>query len=43
MTDPPTAAYTHLEDIQSDKYLGVVLDNRLSFNKHTDEISKKSN
>ena len=42
ITDPPTAAYTHLEDIQSDKYLGVVLDNRLSFNKHTDEISKKA-
>ena len=41
ITDPPTAAYTHLEDIQSDKYIGVVLDNRLSFNKHTDEISKK--
>ena len=34
--------YTHLEDIQSDKYLGVVLDNRISFNKHTDEISKKA-
>ncbi len=44
ITDPPTAAYTHLEDIQSDKYIGVVLDNRLSFNKHTDEIAiKKSN
>ena len=39
ITDPPTAAYTHIEDIQSDKYLGAVLDNRLSFNKHTDEIS----
>ena len=38
---PPTAAFTHLEDIQSDKYLGVVLDNRLSFNKHTDGIAKK--
>ena len=37
ITDPPTAAYTHIEDIQSDKYLGVVIDNRLSFNKHTDE------
>ena len=24
ITDPPTAAYTHLEDIQSDKYLGVL-------------------
>ena len=35
-------AFTHLEDIQSDKYLGVVLDNRLSFNNHTDEITKKA-
>ena len=42
ITDPPTTAFTHLEDIQSDKYLGVVLDNRLSFNKHTDEIAKKN-
>ena len=25
--DQSTAAFTHLEDIQSDKYLGVVLDN----------------
>ena len=41
ITDPPTTAFTHLEDIQSDKYLGVVLDNRLSFNNHTDEITKK--
>ena len=41
ITDPPTAAFTHIEDIQSDKYPGVVLDNRLSFNKHTDEIAKK--
>ena len=43
ITYPPTTAFTHLEDIQSDKYLGVVLDNRLSFNKHTDEIAKKTN
>ena len=42
ITDPPTTAFTHLEDIQSDKYLGVVLDNRLSFNNHTDEITKKA-
>ena len=41
ITDPPTTAFTHLEDIQSDKYLGVVLDNRLSLNNHTDEITKK--
>ena len=42
ITDPPTTAFTHLEDIQSDKYLGVVLDNRLSFNNHTDDITKKA-
>ena len=41
LTDPPTAASTHLDEyIQSDKYLGVVLDNRLSFNKNTDQIVK---
>ena len=44
ITDPPTPAFTHLEDVQSDKYIGVVLDNRLSFNKHTNEIAiKKTN
>ena len=42
LTDPPTTAFTHLEDIQSDTYLGDVLDNRLSFNNHTDEITKKA-
>ena len=41
ITDPPTTAFTHLEDIQSDKYIGVVLYNILSCNKHTDEIAKK--
>ena len=34
ISDPPTEAFTHLEDIQSENYLGVVLDNILSFNKH---------
>ena len=41
ITDPPVADLPHIEYIQSDKYLGVVLDNRLSFNKYTDEIAKK--
>ena len=27
ITDPPTTAFTRIEDMQSDKYLGVVLDN----------------
>ena len=39
ITDPLTASFTHLEDIHSDKYLGFVLDNILSFNKHRDEIA----
>ena len=39
---PPDGNYTPLEEITSDKYLGVILDNKLSFNQHVDAITKKA-
>jgi hypothetical protein len=35
---PPDGNYTPLEEITSDKYLGVILDNKLTFNQHVDAI-----
>ncbi len=35
-------SFTPLEEIESDRYLGVILDNKLSFNSHIDEITKKA-
>ena len=34
-TNRPTGSYESLSEISSDKYLGVILDNRLSFNKYS--------
>ena len=31
-----------LEEVTSDRYLGVILDNKLNFNKHIDEITNKA-
>lgn len=39
---PPNGYYTKLEEISHDKYLGVILDNKLSFNQHVDAISNKA-
>lgn len=39
---PPTLSFTPLEEITSDRYLGVILDNKLSFNEHVDTIVKKA-
>ena len=39
---PPTSSFTPLEEISSDRYLGVILDKDLSFNPHVDEITKKA-
>jgi len=36
------SGYSSLEEIDSDRYLGVYLDKNLNFNHHTDEISKKA-
>ena len=41
-TNRPTGSYESLCEISSDKYLGVILDNRLSFNSHIDEIVSKA-
>ena len=30
-----------IEEITSDRYLGVILDNKLSFNKHIEHATKK--
>ena len=38
----PGGNYTTLEEITSDKYLGVILDNKISFNQHVDAICKKA-
>jgi hypothetical protein len=40
--NPPTQSFTPLQDITSDRYLGVILDNKLSFNEHVDAITKKA-
>ena len=39
---PHSLNFTALEEIKSDKYLGIIIDNKLSFNQHTDEIVKKT-
>ena len=39
---PHSLNFTALEEIKSDKYLGIILDNKLSFNQHTDGIVKKT-
>ena len=39
---PPNGSYSPLEEIQSDRYLGVILDNKLTFNSHVDTITQKA-
>ena len=40
----PMAAseFWDLEEVTSDRYLGVILDNKLNFNKHIEEITNKA-
>ena len=40
----PMAAseFCDLEEVTSDRYLGVILDNKLNFNKHIEEITNKA-
>ena len=40
----PMAAseFCDLEEVTSDRYLGVILDNKLTFNKHIEEITNKA-
>ena len=42
ITQPHTNSFAPLDEIISDKYLGVILDNQLSFNHHVDSIATKA-
>ena len=39
---PPNRNFSPLDEITSDRYLGVILDNKLSFNPHVDTITRKA-
>ena len=38
----PTTDFIHIEETQLEGYLGVIIDNKLNFNKHIDDMSKKA-
>ena len=38
--NPPTQSFTPLDKVISDRYLGVILDNKLSINEHVDTLTK---
>ena len=38
----PTTDFIHIEETQHESHLGVIIDNKLSFNQHIDDMSKKS-
>ena len=42
IVNPPNRNFSPLEEITSDRYLGVILDNQLSFNQHVDAITPKA-
>ena len=37
----PSTDFIHVEETQHESYLGVIIDNKLSFNQHIDDMSKK--
>ena len=39
---PSISKFSPLDEIESDRYLGVILDNKISFNSHIDAICKKA-
>ena len=39
----PTTVFIHIEETQHESYLSVILDNKLSFKQHIDDMSKKAN
>ena len=41
-TIPPNGKFQSLEVINSDKYLGIILDSKLTFNEHVDSICSKA-
>ena len=38
----PTTDYIHIKETQHESYLGVIIDNKLNFNQHIDDMSKKA-
>ena len=38
----PTTYFIHIEETQHESYLGVIIDNKLNFNQHIDDMSKKA-
>ena len=38
----PTTDFIHIKETQQESYLGVLIDNKLSFNQHIDDMSKKA-
>lgn len=40
---PSTTSISPLEQIEKDKYLGVILDNKLSFNQHIAQKNPQTN
>ena len=39
----PTTDFINIEETQHEGYLGVMINNKLSFNQHIDDISLKAN
>ena len=37
----PSTDFIHIEETQHESYLGVIIDNKLNFNQHIDDMSKK--
>ena len=38
----PTTNFIHTNEAQHGRYLSVIIDNKLSFNQHIDDMSKKA-
>ena len=37
----PATNFVHIEETQPENYLGVIIDNKLGFDQHMDDMSKK--
>ena len=38
----PTTDFIHIRETQHESYLGVIIDNKLNFNQHIDDMSQKA-
>ena len=38
----PTTDFIYMKETQHESYLGVIIDNKISFNQHIDDMSKKA-